>query len=54
MRLNLVDGRLQEKIAEEVIAELKRDRSVADVYSFESMAELHEFLWHGHDRNWEF
>jgi len=28
--------------------------AIADVYGFESMAELHEFLWHGHDTNWAF
>ena len=28
--------------------------AVAEVYGLESMAELHEFLWHGQHTNWSF
>ncbi|MFW9888008.1 MAG: hypothetical protein ACFFER_07500 [Candidatus Thorarchaeota archaeon] len=28
--------------------------AIADVYGIDSMAELHEFLWHGNDSEWNF
>jgi len=29
-------------------------RSIRDRFGFKSLGEVHEFFWHGHEKNWQF